>query len=130
MKRLPAGALAAEMKTMNRHIEYTAQCAFVAAMRRIYPNVMMTCATVRMSSARTALNNYRMGYLKGTPDIFIMEAPYAGRCGLWLEFKSTTGKQTPEQKQFQIDAERRGHEYAVVRSAAEAIKAWDKYRTS
>lgn len=35
---------------------------------------------------------------------------------LWLEAKSKTNKQTPEQKGFQMRVERLGHEYALVRS--------------
>ena len=44
---------------------------------------------------------------------------------LCLEFSTKTGKQSPEQKEFQKQAEKCGSKYVIVRSVKEAI---DKVR--
>jgi len=55
-----------------------------------------------------------MGYIKGTPDLFIAlgNAKYNG---LWIEFKSEKGKQTKEQLEFQKTTEINGFKYEIVR---------------
>lgn len=40
---------------------------------------------------------------------------------LWLEVKSATGKQSPEQRSFQEFVERHGHIYALVRSVDDVL---------
>ncbi len=44
---------------------------------------------------------------------------------LWLECKSSEGKQSPVQKQFQQMVKREGHTYLLVRSAEE-VEIWLK----
>jgi hypothetical protein len=41
---------------------------------------------------------------------------------LWIEVKSPTGKQSPEQKSFQEHVESLGHTYLLVRSIDEVLK--------
>jgi hypothetical protein len=65
---------------------------------------------------------------KGTPDIMATPWPHnaegphdcEGECCdipwiLWIECKSDTGRQSPEQKEFQRRAEQAGHHYLLVR---------------
>lgn len=57
-----------------------------------------------------------MGNPAGTADLLCF---YAGFNPLWIEVKSSVGKQTPVQKQFQEIVERQGHIYLLARSASE-----------
>jgi hypothetical protein len=40
----------------------------------------------------------------------------------WIEVKSPTGKQSPEQKTFEFDMRSRGHTYLLARSVDDVIK--------
>lgn len=53
----------------------------------------------------------------GLPDVMIL----LPECLLGLEFKSATGKQTKEQREWQERIRKAGHRYEVVRSLDEAI---------
>ena len=54
----------------------------------------------------------------GTADILVFTHPV-----LWVEVKSSTGKQSPEQKSFQQKVESEGHYYRVARSVQDVIAA-------
>lgn len=60
------------------------------------------------------------GHPAGTADILCFVNSV-----LWIETKSSTGKQSPEQKQFQGIVENSGHTYLLVRSADE-VSNWLK----
>ena len=76
------------------------------------------------------------GVLSGVADVFVplprKIQDTTGHCvvvwfGLWIEFKSPTGKQSVSQKLFQRHMEVRGYKYAICRSASEAIDEVEKY---
>jgi hypothetical protein len=47
--------------------------------------------------------------------------------GLWLEFKTTKGKQSPSQKEFEDLCHVAQYDYQVVHNIDEAIIAFKKY---
>lgn len=47
---------------------------------------------------------------------------YYGIYPIWLELKSSIGKQSLEQKRFQQLVEERGHRYLIVRSLDDLVK--------
>jgi hypothetical protein len=56
----------------------------------------------------------------GTSDRLVM---LSGMRVLWLEVKTTEGKERESQKAFRARAEKRGHVVAVVKSVGEAVAA-------
>lgn len=66
------------------------------------------------------------GLLKGVPDLFI-PYPTGKQHGLYLEFKGPKGKQTPEQRDYELFCTEYGYGYVVVRSVDQAIRALFNY---
>ncbi|HSW63606.1 MAG TPA: VRR-NUC domain-containing protein [Dissulfurispiraceae bacterium] len=60
-----------------------------------------------------------MGLRSGVSDLVVV---LPGRV-IFLEVKTTTGRQSPAQKNFQSIVEGLGHQYALVRSVDEALAA-------
>lgn len=73
-----------------------------------------------------AINLKRQGVKAGVSDVILL-IPKGGFASLCMEFKTKTGKQSPEQKEFQIQAENCGNKYVIVRSVKEAIEEMKKY---
>lgn len=64
------------------------------------------------------------GHEKGTADILVFtkdECDY-NDYPVWLEVKTSTGKQSPDQKAFQEMVELEGHAYHIVRSLDDVRK--------
>lgn len=61
------------------------------------------------------------GMLSGVSDLVIVRLEEV----IFMEVKSEIGRQTPDQKQFQIDIERLGFKYYLVRTLNEAIRILD-----
>ena len=62
----------------------------------------------------------------GTADV-ILQVPKKGFASLCLEFKTKTGKQSREQKEYQRQIEMAGSKYVVIRSVEEDLKEMKKY---
>ncbi len=73
-----------------------------------------------------AKNMKRQGIKAGVADVILL-IPRKGFASLCLEFKTKTGRQSDDQKEFQRQAEMCGSKYVVVRSAAGAINEMRKY---
>lgn len=58
-----------------------------------------------------------LGVCKGPSDFVLIL--FMGKV-CFIEFKTESGSQSPEQKDFQSKVEARGHEYKIVRSVATA----------
>lgn len=71
---------------------------------------------------RTRMDRATTFTMPGIPD-FVIAAP-AGET-LWLECKSRHGKQTTEQRGFQMLLERQKHRYALCRSFEEFLRLAD-----
>ena len=66
------------------------------------------------------------GVKSGVSDVILL-VPKKGFASLCMEFKTSTGKQSKEQKEFQRQAEMCGSKYVIVRSAAQAIREMRNY---
>ena len=75
---------------------------------------------------RTGAMLRREGARAGVPDVFVAipVAPYAG---LWLEFKTPTGRVSPVQKAYLDALGAIGYKTAVVRSVDDAISTVQAY---
>ena len=73
-----------------------------------------------------ATNLKRQGVKPGVADVILL-IPKNGFASLCIEFKTDSGRQSEEQKEFQRQAEACGSKYVIVRSAAEAIQATKDY---
>lgn len=67
-----------------------------------------------------AANMKRQGVKAGVADV-ILQIPKKGFASLCLEFKTKTGRQSKEQREYQKQVEMAGSKYVVVRSVEEAI---------
>lgn len=66
------------------------------------------------------------GVRAGVADLFLM-IPSQGYSGLWIEMKTKSGRQSPEQKEFQRDAEDYFYAYRLCRSLDDFQKIINKY---
>ena len=73
-----------------------------------------------------AANMKRQGVKAGVADV-ILQIPKKGFASLCLEFKTKTGRQSKEQREYQSQVEMAGSKYVVVRSVEEAIFVMKKY---
>lgn len=73
-----------------------------------------------------ARNLKLQGVKSGVSDVILL-IPKKGFASLCIEFKTETGKQSDEQKEFQRQAETCGSKYVIVRSVAAAIEATKEY---
>ena len=73
-----------------------------------------------------AANMKRQGVKRGVADV-ILQIPKKGYASLCLEFKTSTGKQSAEQKEYQRQVEMAGSKYVIVRSVEQAIQVMQQY---
>lgn len=73
-----------------------------------------------------AANMKRQGVKRGIADV-ILQIPKKGYASLCLEFKTPSGKQSDEQKEYQRQVELAGSKYIVVRSVHQAIRVVQEY---
>ena len=73
-----------------------------------------------------AINLKRQGVKSGVSDVILL-IPKGGFASLCMEFKTKSGKQSSEQKEFQKQAEMCGSKYVIVRSVKEAIQEMKVY---
>ena len=73
-----------------------------------------------------AANMKRQGVKRGVADV-ILQIPKKGYASLCLEFKTSTGKQSPDQKEYQRQVEMAGGKYVIVRSVEQAIRELQLY---
>ncbi|KAA6348673.1 hypothetical protein EZS27_003906 [termite gut metagenome] len=68
----------------------------------------------------------RMGVVCGVPDV-VLALPNKSYHSLYIEFKSYKGKQSKEQIEFQMQAEKAGSKYVICRNAYDAIREIREY---
>ncbi|MBR8720190.1 hypothetical protein IX307_001386 [Bacteroides pyogenes] len=68
----------------------------------------------------------RQGVTAGVADVILL-VPKKGFASLCIEFKTKTGRQSDEQKEFQSQAEKCGSKYVVVRSVEQGLKEVKEY---
>ena len=110
-----------------RHEESTLQIGCVRWFRYQYPR--LTLFAIPNGGNRnliTAMTMKREGVLAGVADLFLAY-PSKDCHGLWVEMKTTKGRQSPEQKRFQTDMEKHGYKYVVCRSFDEFKNEIENY---
>ncbi len=73
-----------------------------------------------------AANMKRQGIKAGVADVILL-IPSKGFGSLCIEFKTSRGRQSPDQIKFQQEAEKHGNKYVIVRSVMEAVSAVKEY---
>nr|DAG64344.1 MAG TPA: Nuclease [Caudoviricetes sp.] len=113
-------------KHKPRHEESKIQQAVVLWFRLQYPKYIIAAVpNGGFRNAREAAIMQREGVLAGFADLVVI----AQRNVLFLEMKTTKGKQSDKQKEFQNKVSKLGFEYIVCRSfeqARLAIERWLK----
>lgn len=108
-----------------KHKEADLQIELVALFRKLGIPVFAV-RNERNEGLSDANRSNKMGRTKGAPDLI------AGLNGksYWLELKTDKGKQSPEQKCFQLLAPKFGAKYLVVRSIDDVKEIIDEKRNS
>ncbi len=73
-----------------------------------------------------AANMKKQGVTSGVADVILL-IPKKGYASLCMEFKTSIGRQSDEQKEFQKQAESCRSKYVIVRSAMQAIETMKEY---
>ncbi len=117
-------------KKMVKHEEADMQAEFFDKVFKVFPTLPRKLLfAVPNGGSRNkieAANMKRQGVTSGVADVILL-IPKKGYCSLCLEFKTSTGRQSDEQKEFQRQAEACRSKYVIVRSAMEAIKVMKEY---
>jgi len=123
MKRLKSFALSED----EIQIQYF---NWVYAQERVYPALRWVHHIANGGSRHMleAVKLKRMGVRPGVADVFIPNAhPFYDRKGLWIEFKSSVGKQSPQQKEFALSMSLCGYRYEICRTSQAAIEITKNY---
>lgn len=123
-------ANSAKKKRTISHEEANIQSEFFAQTKIFFPSIpdklLFAIPNGGSRNKLEAINLKRQGVKRGVADVLLL-IPKGGFASLCLEFKTKTGKQSPEQKEFQIQAEKCGSKYVIVRSVKEAIEKVSEY---
>lgn len=93
------------------------------------PNGGSRAARVDARGRHYSLEGARMklgGVKPGVPDLFL-PVPRAGFYGLWIEMKTRIGRQTADQKAWQLALEQQGYYVLLCRGADPAISIIQQY---
>ena len=117
-------------KRAINHEEADIQSEFFNRVKLFYPQIpdklLFSVPNGGSRNKIEAANLKRQGVKSGVADVILL-VPKGGFASLCLEFKTKTGKQSPEQKEFQKQAENCGSKYVIVRSVKEAIEEMKIY---
>lgn len=112
------------------HEEADIQSEFFAQVKLIFPQLPQKLLfAVPNGGSRhkiEAANMKRQGVTPGVADVILL-IPKKGYASLLLEFKTQSGRQSDEQKEFQRQAELCKSKYVIVRSVKQAIEAMNQY---
>lgn len=124
----------AEKKTPSRkkanHEEADIQSGFFSQVKLVFPNLpeKLLFAVPNGGSRHKieAVNMKRQGVTPGVADVILL-IPKKGYASLCIEFKTLSGRQSDEQKEFQRQAELCKSKYVIARSVIQAIKEMQQY---
>ena len=123
-------AKSARKKRRISHEEADIQSEFFAQAKIFFPRIpeklLFAVPNGGSRNKLEAINLKRQGVKSGVSDVLLL-IPKGGFASLCLEFKTKTGKQSDEQKEFQKQAENCGSKYVIVRSVKEAIEKVREY---
>lgn len=109
--------------------EHRIQCACVNWFRLQYPTHASALFAVPNGGRRDRVSGAKLkaeGVLPGVSDLILLVAR-GGYHALLIEMKTSRGKQSPAQKEWQRDMTARGYLYVVCHSFDEFRKAIDDY---
>lgn len=109
--------------------EHRIQCACVNWFRLQYPTHASALFAVPNGGRRDRVSGAKLkaeGVLPGVSDLILL-VPRDWCHGLLIEMKTGKGKQSPAQRDWQHDMERRGYRYIVCHSFDEFREAIDDY---
>lgn len=101
-------------------------CDYVAKVRSDLRDCLIKIDNEGKTSWALGKRKKAEGKQKGAADLFI-SCPSTIYYGLWLEFKTKTGRVSPEQRKFGKAQKELGYAYHVVRSIDEAIDIFERY---
>ncbi|WP_321331833.1 VRR-NUC domain-containing protein [uncultured Bacteroides sp.] len=117
-------------KKVVKHEEADMQAEFFRQVKILFPKLpeKLLFAVPNGGSRHKieAANMKRQGVKSGIADVILL-IPKKGYASLCIEFKTSTGRQSDEQKEFERQASSCGSKYVIVRSATEAIKKIQEY---
>lgn len=117
-------------KRVISHEEGDIQADFFDKVKLFFPNLpeKLLFAVPNGGSRHKieAANMKRQGVKSGVSDVILL-IPKKGFASLLLEFKTQSGQQSDEQKEFQRQAEMCGSKYVIVRSVKDALAAMKDY---
>lgn len=120
----------AKKKRAISHEEADIQSEFFAQAKIFFPRIpeklLFAVPNGGSRNKLEAINLKRQGVKSGVADVLLL-IPKGGFASLCLEFKTKTGKQSDDQKEFQKQAEMCGSKYVIVRSVKEAIEKVREY---
>ena len=117
-------------KRAINHEEADIQSEFFSQVKLFFPRIpdklLFAVPNGGSRNKLEAINLKRQGVKPGVSDVILL-IPKGGFASLCLEFKTKTGEQSPDQKEFQKQAENCGSKYVIVRSVKEAIEEMKIY---
>jgi len=124
----------AEMKNPSRskkdNEEEREQIEFFKLVSLYFPNIpnklLFAVPNGGSRNIIEATNLKKQGVTRGVADVILL-VPKKGFASLCIEFKSKSGKQSEEQKEFQRQAENCKNKYVIARSATQAIEELRTY---
>ena len=112
-----------------RHIEHTEQTKFVMRARCMHPDLLIFAVpNGGKRDPREAARLKAEGVLPGVPDIVVARAA-SGYHGLYLEFKTPTGRTSAKQQAVIAQLVDEGYRVEIVRSAEDAWTVLEGYLT-
>mgnify|MGYP002524490588 CR=1 FL=1 len=113
-----------KQRNKPRHIESGIQQAVVQWFRLQYPRyVIAAIPNGGFRNAKEAAIMQREGVLAGFSDLIIV----AEHNVLFLEMKTTDGRQSEKQKEFQNKVNKLGFEYVICRSFEQSVLAIERW---
>lgn len=117
-------------KRVVKHEEADIQTEFFDKVFKVFPTLprklLFAIPNGGSRNKVEAANMKKQGVTPGVADVILL-IPKKGYASLCLEFKTASGRQSDEQKEFQKQAEMCRSKYVIVRSAMEAIETVKKY---
>ena len=96
-----------------------------------YPHYRLNLFSIPNEGARTKKNGARMkmqGRRRGVADMFLAVSNITSlKIGLFIEFKTMTGKQKKEQHDFELVVTAQGYDYEIVRDFDTFINVINQY---
>lgn len=110
-----------------RQLEHQMQVACVTWCRLQHPKAMIFAVpNGGLREGPTAVKLKAEGLLPGVSDLILLE-PRGEYHALLIEMKTSNGRQSPQQKNFQAHAEESGYKYVICRSLEEFMTEVNAY---